>query len=73
MNFQGIFGRPDDSEAGEKVVPKQVFIQTVAYLFVAGLITSLAFIGEEPLMWQNTVKSKWNDIIWVILINNFMM
>jgi hypothetical protein len=73
MNFKGIFGRPDDSLVGEKVVGKQVFIQTVGFFFLIGLIASLAFIGDEPLMYQNKIKSKWNDIIWLMLLQNFIM
>jgi hypothetical protein len=55
-NFSGIFKKPSDSEAGEKVVTKDVLVQTFCYFFVVALLQSLAYIGDAPLIDQWKLK-----------------
>ena len=55
-NFSAIFNKPSDSEAGEKVVTKDVLVQTFSYFFVVALLQSLAYIGDAPLINQYKLK-----------------
>ena len=55
-NFYNIFTRPADSEIGEPVKYKELFINVFSYLLIVGLMQSLAYIGNEPLILESDKK-----------------
>ena len=55
-NFYNIFTRPADSEIGEPVKYKELFINVFSYLLIVGLMQSLAYIGDEPLILESDKK-----------------
>jgi hypothetical protein len=72
-NFYNIFTRPADLEIGEKVVYKELFINVFSFLLIAGLMQSLAYIGDEPLILESNKKQTSNGFFYIIMLENFIM
>lgn len=67
-NFYNILTRPKDSQIGEPVKFKELFIQIFSYLLIVGLMQSLAYIGDEPLILESEKKQFSNGYFYLILL-----
>ena len=65
--LRNILKRPKDSQAGENVEYVMLVFQIVAYFVMVGLTTSLAFIGEQPLIEQR------GSLFYVVLLQGLLM
>ena len=73
QNFYAIFTKPADSQLGEKVVLKNILVQTFSYLLIIALLQSLAFIGDEPIINNYKLKDRNNSIFYIFMLQNFIM
>jgi len=67
-NFYAILSKPANSTSGEKVIYKNLAIQTFSYFLIIGLLQSLAYVGLEPIIDQAGKKQRNNDLFYIILL-----
>jgi phosphatidylglycerophosphate synthase len=67
-NFYNILTRPKDLEIGEPVKFKEFFIQIFSYLLIVGLMQSLAYIGDEPLILESDKKQFSNGYFYLLML-----